>query len=178
MTGTCCGAGINGGFFGADQSGTPLGIVVQNGATISKLATGAFTVAGIVYDTGTSIHLQRSKTFAGLVNGPKMKSAIQGGPFLVENAQTVDGLDARKSTYRTFIATDGQSGWCIGVTSPMTLKELSQWLARKGALGKFTVKTALNLDGGTSSAFWCKTPALSYPSLKKVRNYIGVQPVP
>ena len=41
----------------------------------------------------------------------------------------------------------------------------------------FKVKTALNLDGGASSAFWCHESGISYPSFKQVRNYLGVAPL-
>ena len=107
-----------------------------------------------------------------------MQAAIQGGPFLVENGTAVKGLNARKSTYRTFIATDGGKRWCIGVSSSVTLRELAEWLATPGALGNFRVKTALNLDGGSSSAFWCHESGISYPAFKQVRNYLGVAPAP
>ena len=107
---------------------------------------------------------------------PAMQAAIQGGPFLVENGTAVKGLNARKSTYRTFIATDGGKRWCIGVSSSVTLRELAEWLATPGALGNFRVKTALNLDGGSSSAFWCHESGISYPAFKQVRNYLGVAP--
>ena len=36
---------------------------------------------------------------------------------------------------------------------------------------------ALNLDGGSSSAFWCHETGISYPAFKQVRNYLGVAPV-
>jgi len=108
---------------------------------------------------------------------PAMQAAIQGGPFLVENGSAVKGLNAQKSTYRTFIATDGGRRWCIGVSSSLTLKELAAWLAAPGALGNFRVETALNLDGGSSSAFWCHETGISYPAFKQVRNYLGVAPV-
>ena len=65
----------------------------------------------------------------------------------------------------------------IGVSSSLTLKELAAWLAAPGALGNFRVETALNLDGGSSSAFWCHETGISYPAFKQVRNYLGVAPV-
>ena len=51
------------------------------------------------------------------------------------------------------------------------------WRAAPGALGNFRVETALNLDGGSSSAFWCHETGISYPAFKQVRNYLGVAPV-
>lgn len=172
-----CVAGVNGGFFGADAEGTPLGLVVQDGKRLSPLATGSFAVSGVVYEDGKSgLALVRSSALKRMKKLPSMQAAIQGGPFLVENGSAVKGLNAQKSTYRTFIATDGGKRWCIGVSSSLTLKELADWLATPGALGDFRVKTALNLDGGSSSAFWCHESGISYPAFKQVRNYLGVAP--
>ena len=172
-----CSAGVNGGFFGADAEGTPLGLVVQDGKRLSPLATGSFAVSGVVYDNGKNgLFLIRSSALKRMKKLPAMQAAIQGGPFRVENGTAVKGLNARKSTYRTFIATDGGKRWCIGVSSSVTLRELAEWLATPGALGNFRVKTALNLDGGSSSAFWCHESGISYPAFKQVRNYLGVAP--
>lgn len=174
-----CVAGVNGGFFGADAEGSPLGLVVQDGKSLAPLATGSFAVSGVVYCGGKEgISLQRSGALKQMQRPPVMQAALQGGPFLVEKGAPVKGINAEKSTYRTFIATDGAKRWCIGVTSSLTLKELAEWLAAPGALGDFKVRTALNLDGGSSSAFWCHESGISYPSFKQVRNYLGVAPLP
>lgn len=174
-----CVAGVNGGFFGADEEGTPLGLVVQDGKRLSPLACGSFAVSGVVYShPRNGISLTRSNAFKAIKEPPVMQSAVQGGPFLVEKGMGVKGLNAEKSTYRTFIATDGGKRWCLGVSSSLTLKELAEWLATPGALGDFKVQTALNLDGGSSSAFWCHESGISYPSFKQVRNYLGVAPLP
>lgn len=173
-----CVAGVNGGFFGADAEGTPLGLVVQDGKCLSPLATGSFTVSGVIYESEKNgLVLVRSSLLKRMKKLPSMREAVQGGPFLVENGSAVKGLNAQKSTYRTFIATDGGKRWCIGVSSSLTLKELAEWLASPGALGDFQVKAALNLDGGSSSAFWCHESGISYSAFKQVRNYVGVAPV-
>lgn len=170
-----CVAGINGSFFGANPEGSPLGIVIQNGKKNFPLATGSFTVSGILWDSGKGIFLQRSKAFASQ-KGAAPREAIQGGPFLVENGKPVAGLNNTKSTYRTFVATDRRGNWCIAMTSPLTLAELASWLATPGCLGQFSVKSALNLDGGSSSSFWCHETGVYFPSMKNVRNYLGVAP--
>lgn len=173
-----CVAGVNGGFFGSDPEGTPLGMVVQDGKTLHPLETGSFTVTGIIYDTGRQLRLMRSSAFAAMAPKPRVQSAIQGGPFLVENGKPVKGLNDVKSTYRTFIATDGKSRWCIATTSSLTLRQLADWLATDGTLGSFKVDRALNMDGGTSSAFWCHPSGTYFSSIKQVRNYVGVAPRP
>ncbi len=172
-----CIAGGNGGFFGADVDGMPLGLVIQNGKRLTPLASGSFAVAGVVYEGVKGPVLVRSVALKKMRRLPLMRAAIQGGPFLVENAKPTTGRDDTNPTNRTFNATDGDKNWCIGISSPLTLKELSLWLSAPDALGKdFKVKDALNLDGGSSSAFWCHETGVSYPSYKQVRNYLGVAP--
>lgn len=173
MQSTVHNAGINGSFFGADVKRRPLGLVRSNGKSISPFAKNTFVVAGIVYDTGKDIKLERS----GKLSTPiaKMRHAIQGGPFLVENGKAISKLNDKKNSRRSFIASNGEGRWCIGVSSTMTLAQLSQFILKKGVLGDFKVDIALNLDGGGSSSFWVKTSEIYYPSLKTVRNYIGIQ---
>lgn len=174
LVATDCVAGVNGGYFGADAAGTPLGLVIVNGRRLSPFASRSFTVAGVVYDTGKTIRLVRSKIYAD--NPPAARQALQGGPFLVENARPVPGLHRDKVALRTFIATDGRGRWCIGTSSPLSLGDLAAWLAQPGALPGMNVQTALNLDGGTSSAYWVGVPHCHYPSIKQVRNYLGIAP--
>lgn len=169
-----CVAGVNGGYFSAGAERSPIGLLRHEGKTISPLGTKGFTVAGVVYDTGSSICIERS----GRVRVPvqRMREAIQGGPFLVEQGRIISGLEKQRKAARTFIATNGEGRWCIAVTSPLTLHELAVWLAEPGCLGSFRVHTALNLDGGSSCAFWDKAAGVYMPGLKAVRNYVGVRP--
>lgn len=169
-----CLAGVNGGYFGADAAGTPLGLVIENGRKLSPFAGRSFTVAGVLYDTGSAIRLVRSGLYAR--NPAEARQALQGGPFLVENGRPVPGLHRDKVALRTFIATDGCGRWCIGTTSPMSLSDLAAWLAQPGTLPGMRVATALNLDGGSSSAYWVGVPHCHYPSIKQVRNYLGIAP--
>ena len=169
-----CSAGINGGYFGADAARKPIGLVRHGGFSVSPLSTGGFTVAGVVYDTGQTIRLERSSRLSVSVRA--MHEAIQGGPFLVEQGRVVPGLEKTRRAARTFIATDGAGKWCIAVSSPLTLHELAVWLAEKGSMGAFRVHTALNLDGGSSSSFWDKAAGAYLPGFKAVRNYVGVRP--
>lgn len=169
-----CTAGVNGGYFGAGVSRTPIGLVRHAGRTISPLATKGFTVAGVVYDTGSAINLVRTGRLRTPVES--MREAIQGGPFLVDQGQVVPGLERQKKAARTFIATDGAGRWCLAVTSPLTLHELACWLAEPGSMGDFRIINALNLDGGSSCAFWDKAAGVHLPGFKAVRNYVGVRP--
>ena len=145
-----CVAGVNGGFFSADAEGTPLGLVVQDGKRLSPLATGSFAVSGVVYEGGRDgLTLIRSSVLRRMRRLPAMQAAIQGGPFLVENGSAVKGLNAQKSTYRTFIATDGGRRWCIGVSSSLTLMEAGGARLR---LFDCDAEAGRLLDGGTLKA--------------------------
>ncbi len=169
-----CLAGINGGYFGADAARTPLGLLRHGGRQVTPLASGSFAVAGVLYDTGKELRLERSRKLTAKVG--QMKEAIQGGPFLVEKGKKVAGLNAVRRARRSFVATDGKGRWCLAMSSPLTLDELAAWLASGRALGNFKVAIALNMDGGTSSAFLCTTPEVCKPNAKAVRNYIGIAP--
>ncbi len=169
-----CVAGINGGYFAADEASTPLGLLRHGGKQVTPLASGSFAVAGVLYDTGREIRLERSRKLS--VPPARMREAIQGGPFLVEHGRKIAGLNASRRARRSFVATDGKGYWCLGMSTPMTLEELAAWLASGRALGSFRVQTALNMDGGSSSAFWVAKPQVDKPGVKAVRNYIGIAP--
>ena len=151
----------------------PLGLVRHEGKTVSRLATKGFSVAGVLYDDGKTLRLERSHRLS--IPAGSMREAVQGGPFLVEAGRPIAGLNAQKSACRTFIATDGRGNWCLGISTPMTLKSLAEHLARPGALRGFRVQTALNLDGGSSTALQCEGHRVQ-SNLKPVRNYIGLRP--
>ncbi len=171
-----CDAGINGGYFAADNESSPIGLVRHRGVRISPLSTGSFTVAGVLYDTGRELKLERSNKLS--TAGEHMQEAIQGGPFLVDKGKAVRGLNNSRRARRSFVATDDKGRWCIATCSSITLYELAQWLSEGKALGDFKVRTALNLDGGSSSSFWVRSPGIRRPGLKAVRNYVGVSPRP
>lgn len=170
-----CVAGVNGGYFAANEARSPIGLVRHGGYTVSPLATaGSFTVVGVVYDTGETIRIERTARLQTPVRA--MREGIQGGPFLVEHGRVVPGLESTRKAARTFIATDGAGRWCLAVSSPLSLHELALWLVEKGGMGDFRVQTALNLDGGSSCSFWDAAAGSYLPGFKAVRNYVGVRP--
>ncbi len=169
-----CVAGVNGGYFAADSKHTPLGLTRHDSLSISPFSSGHFTVVGTLFDTGNGIHLVRSAALRTPVRA--MREAIQGGPFLVDNFRVVPGLERTRKSMRTFVATDGQGTWCIAITSSLTLHELASILTAPNSMGAFRPKYALNLDGGSSSAFWDGEARVNRPGFKPVRNYVGIRP--
>src|SRR6202007_1397908 len=83
---------------------------------------------------------------------PKLDTAVQCGPFLVDEGSPVHGLDGSRLARRTFAATSSDHRAALGVCSDVPLAQLAQILAT--ATPDFRISRALNLDGGSSSAFW------------------------
>ena len=100
---------------------------------------------------------------------------LQCGPFLVDRGQPVAGLNDTRGARRTFVAVSGERA-AVGYCSGATLAELSRMLASAGVFPSGKIERALNLDGGSSSAFWFDNgrQPLSIPEEKHVRNFIGI----
>lgn len=169
MPRTNCSAGVNGGYFGTDFA--PLGLRIIEGETTSPLGHGRL-MSG-VFGSNSSIQILRTGEFMAR---RKMNVAVQCGPMLVDLARPVSGLEATRDARRTFAATSRDRA-AIGVCSDVTLADAARILAQ--ALGDFKIQRALNLDGGSSTAFWFKRAdgsAFSIGEVKTVRDFVGVAP--
>lgn len=168
-----CLAGVNGGFFTPEHQ--PLGLVVTDGKRINRFASTRL-LSGVVYSDHKGIHIVRRSAFR---DHSKINALIQTGPYLVENANAIRGLEATKSRRRSFIATDWRGNWAIGVTSSVTLAELAEILASSNPATGWKVNRAINLDGGSSTGFYFDradgSDVASAP-WKAVRNLLGVRP--
>ena len=85
----------------------------------------------------------------------------------------------RGKARRTFAGVDGKGEQTLGVCSAVSLAQLGQILrASKEAAGKIRIARALNLDGGSSSAFWFagKDGIFSIPEQKTVRDFVAIVP--
>jgi hypothetical protein len=106
----------------------------------------------------------------------KCAAAIECGPFLIDGGMPVRGLDQSRRAGRTFVAVTRTGTAALGVSNDLSLAELASALA---ALPDFKIWRALNLDGGSSSAFWFQrnggTP-FSIPEEKAVRDFVGIVP--
>ena len=169
-----CLAGCNGGFFDPQQK--PLGEVIANGKKSGRRNLASSLTSGVLYQDGKILAIERAKTFYQKNLTPSQ--LLQTGPFLVENGQPVKGLSTRRSARRTLIATDNGGNWLIAQTPPITLAQLAKSLSEADKSYGFEVKTALNLDGGSSSALWIDRGIGGNPfylrEFKSVANYIGL----
>src|SRR6476646_4430681 len=163
-----CIAGINGGYF--DPNFAPLGLRIIDGKVTSRLTRGRLMSGVLASDK--AIHIFRVAEFS-LRRG--QNAAIECGPFLVDFAKPVRGLEARRAARRTFAATGSGDRAALGFCSDATLADLASILATP--LGDFKIQRALNLDGGSSSAFWFRRndgSAFSIAEEKTVRDFVGV----
>ena len=173
MTSNQCLAGCNGGFF--DPEYKPLGQEISDGKIRGHRNLASSLASGVFYQDHKGLHLERAKTFYQKER-PTPKQLLQTGPFLVEKGKAVSGLSQSRAARRTFIATDGLGNWIIAYTPATTLAQLAKSLANSKEHYGFQIQTALNLDGGSSSALWVqqgKKSPLYLREFKPVANYIG-----
>lgn len=164
-------AGVNGGYF--DPQDAPLGLLISDGKLIAPLRK-ARLLSGVLVVTKGRVELLRSAEYSSKKNA---MAALQCGPFLVDGGKAVPGLNNTRSARRTFILTGGDRA-ALGFCSSVTLAELGDILATPGFAADLKVQRALNLDGGSSSAFWFtgENGPFSIRELKRVRNFVVVVP--
>ena len=161
-------AGVNGGYFDADFA--PIGLRIVNGKTIAPLRR-AKLLTGFIIASSRGVQILRPREYSP---DKKADAAIQCGPFLVDGGVRVRGLDDLHFARRTFAAVSPDNRAALGVCSEVSLARLAEILA---ATPDFPVNRALNLDGGSSSAFWFardNESALSIPEQKPVRDFVAV----
>jgi hypothetical protein len=165
-----CGAGVNGGYFDPDFA--PVGLRIVDGRQLAPLLR-ARLLTGVLISSPGGIKIVRPREFS---NQAKIDAAIECGPMIVDLAAAVPGLDRTRSARRTFAAVDRRDHAALGACSGVTLAELAQILAAPVA-ADFKIQRALNLDGGSSSAFWFKGESgnpFSISEQKTVRDFVGV----
>jgi exopolysaccharide biosynthesis protein len=161
-------AGVNGGYFQGD--GTPVGLLISDDRTVHKLET-AKLLSGVFFVRDGKPGLVRSSHFARIKNASQ---GIQCGPFLVEDGRAVTGLNNQRSAPRTFVFTASNSVWGFGICRSVTLAEMGQIMAIPDLLGRTSVASALNLDGGSSTQFWGRSgdDVIRSSTLAVVANYL------
>jgi Phosphodiester glycosidase len=161
-------AGVNGGYFQAD--GTAVGLLISDNRTIHNFET-AKLLSGVFFVRDGKPGLIRSSHFARMKN---VSQAIQCGPFLREDGRALTGLNNERSAPRTFVFMGTNSVWGFGICRSVTLAEMGQILSVPDLLGRASVVSALNLDGGSSTQFWARSgdDVISSSSLAVVANYL------
>lgn len=161
-------AGVNGGYF--DPENQPVGLMISGGKLIAPVRK-ARLLSGMIVVSESRIQLLRSGEYSPRRN---VTAALQCGPFLVDRGQPVAGLNATRSDRRTFIAHTGSDRVAIGFCSDATLATLANVLVAPALAADMKFQRALNLDGGSSSAFWFagERGPVSISEQKTVRNFV------
>jgi Phosphodiester glycosidase len=168
-----CPAGVNGGYFSSDF--TPIGLLISGGKMIAPLQR-ARLITGVLSASARGVQILRVREFS---RREKMSAAVQCGPFLVDHDEQVHGLNGSTSARRTFAATVTNDRALLGICSQISLAELAAILATTRLADDLKIQRALNLDGGSSSAFWFARKdgsAFSIREQKPVRDFVAIIP--
>ena len=168
-----CLCAVNGGYF--DTEFKPIGLRVSDGKTFSPLRR-ARLITGVLLQSQRGIDVIRVGEFS---HTKKIVAAIQSGPFLVERSERIHGLNDSQRARRTFAAIASNDRALLGVCSEVSLAELANILATAPVAADCKIRRAMNLDGGSSTAFWFAREngsAFSIPSLKPVRDFVAIAP--
>jgi uncharacterized protein YigE (DUF2233 family) len=168
-----CACGVNGGYFDAEFK--PIGLRVADGKTFSPLLR-AHLITGILLQSDGGMDVIRVGEFS---RKKKTIAAIQSGPFLVEGNKRIGGLNGSQLTRRTFAGIATNDRVLLGVCSDVSLSQLADILATTPIAAGHKIRRAVNLDGGSSSAFWFageNGSAFSIPGQKPVRDFVAVVP--
>lgn len=165
-------AGVNGGYF--DPQDRPVGLLISGGKQVAPLSS-ARLLSGVLFTRNGRVEIVRTKYFE---KKSRIENAVQCGPLLVEKKRPVAGLNDTRAARRTFALVDGKGGAALGFCSGVSLAQLADILATPNVAGERTVARALNLDGGSSSAFWFggNEEPFSISEQKTVRDFVAVVP--
>ena len=165
--------GVNGGYF--DTEFKPIGLRVTDGTTFSPLRR-ARLITGILVQSDRGIDVVRVSEFS---RAKKIIAAVQSGPFLVEGNKRIHALNDSQMARRTFAGIATNDHAFLGVCSDVSLAQLANIIATAPIATDSKIRRAMNLDGGSSSAFWFAREdgsAFSISGRKPVRDFVGVVP--
>ncbi len=170
MNRTECIAGVNGGYF--DPEFLPMGLRITDGKIVRPIRR-ARLLTGILASGPGYMKILRINEYSPRA---KMNVALQCGPLLVDAGHPVKGLEHTRLARRTF-AVVGNRTFGVGVSSDITLADAAAILATIRLGENLKVARAMNLDGGSSTAFWFKRAngtVISQSELKTVRDFVGI----
>ena len=155
-----------------DPEYRPIGLLIVDGTMIAPLQK-ARLLSGVLSASPKKVQISRVAEFS---LSQKPDTAVESGPMIVDLSKSVRGLESTKAARRTFAALGAGDKAALGFCSDVTLADLSNILAMV-AIPDFKIQRALNLDGGSSSAFWFKRAngsAFSIAEQKPVRDFVAV----
>lgn len=165
----CFGA-VNGGYFHPDFK--PVGLVISGGKELHGFER-ARLLSGVLTATSDGFQILRVAEYRP---SPKIRAALQAGPFLVDESRPVSGLESRRLARRTVVCSDGKNQGALLVMSHVTLADAADILDQTPIFPGNPVRRALNLDGGSSTGIWVATTPKAFllAPFTPVRNLVGV----
>ena len=139
-------AAVNGGFF--DESGRALGLRVSRGRKKTALRSANWGVFYVRNKRATIVHTRDFKMHKDI------REAVQCGPRLVVGGKPTDLKAQWARRTGIGVARDGRVVLAVA-DGEMSLRD---WAALWAAPNGLNCRTALNLDGGTSTQLSLKTP--------------------
>jgi hypothetical protein len=167
-----CVAGVNGGYF--DPGFAPIGLRIVDGKATARLQR-ARLLSGVLTSSLRGIEIMRVGEFS---RQRKFDAAVECGPFLVDLGLRVRGLDDTRPARRTFAAAARGGRAALGFCTEVSLAQLAEILSSVSLAENFKIWRAMNLDGGSSSAFWFanEDDSFSISERKAVRDFVAVVP--
>lgn len=151
----------NGGFYRPDF--TPAGLYIDKGKKLQEFAYHSLLKPCVVINKQQKIKLETSRQ--NCLNG---FFAMQTGPVLIDNGEIQKSLTNKKvrtpklqeffgPKRRTLLAVSEDNQMIVIITSPIALSEAATILQNySAAFGVKKIKTAINLDGGSSTGMYVR----------------------
>lgn len=164
-------AGVNGSYFHKDFH--PVGLMICDGKTVNGFERAKILSGIIGVGPDGHISIQRAGEYDSLKS--HFQQGLQCGPMLVEDNQAVPWLNAERIARRTVVAQGPHGETALIYISSVTLADAAHILVLPSILDTWRPKTALNLDGGSSSGLWTAN-GVSLAEIARVRNFLAVVP--
>ena len=162
---------VNGGFFTPEYDS--LGLIINDGKVLNPLKKTSWW--SVFYLKDNAPNIIHTKSYR---NNPAVTMAVQSGPRLV-----VNGLIPKLKpsiAERSAICITSKKKVVIVATENLLIQpdELAEYLRKKESSGGLGCKTALNLDGGSSTQLYAHIGSfdLDVPGTNKVANAVVVFP--
>lgn len=162
---------INGGFFTPELES--LGLLISDGRKINPLKNTSWW--SVFYIRGTTPYITHTNSFR---EDPSISMAVQSGPRLLVGGS----VPKLKPSFaeRSAICVTGKRKVVLIATEDLVIQpgDLADYL-KKGEMEEgFGCRTALNLDGGSSTQIYARIGSfeLDVPGAKKVANAVVVYP--
>ena len=148
---------LSGGFLRSFTPVIPLGMVIVDGETVSAGVGDAF-LDGIVLANDEEVAIG----YSGRIELQDAEDGLQSGPVLIAEGEAIvrrnleDNFSSSEVANieglygRAFLALDGENRRIMGVTGPVSLRDLTKVLIRPTSEGGVGAVSALNLSGALS----------------------------